>query len=190
MIAVDQLPPWPLQCQPPVAIRVAAAQLLPVQIRYVDERLANTPEWQPRYETEGAAGFDVRALAVGVNDSRRALHPRPEWPWAVDVHPGRTLIIGSGVALAIPPGYELQIRGRSSLNAKGLVVTLGTIDSDYRGEIGVTVVNLSGETQRICAGDRIAQGVIAPVVQAVFEAVDELPATARGAGGFGSTGVR
>ncbi len=102
------------------------------------------------------------------------------------------VMIPTGLFLAIPPGYEAQVRPRSGLAAKRGVTVLntpGTIDSDYRGEIKVILVNLSAETAEILPGERIAQIVFAPVIQAVFEESDNLSETDRGHGGFGSTGT-
>jgi len=100
-------------------------------------------------------------------------------------------ICPTGLRVEIPPGYEMQIRPRSGLAVKhGITLpnTPGTIDSDYRGPLGVALVNLGAEPYTIRHGDRIAQMVVAPVVQVAFEIVDSLSATARGEGGFGSTG--
>ncbi|AHM02838.1 Deoxyuridine 5'-triphosphate nucleotidohydrolase [Roseibacterium elongatum DSM 19469] len=135
----------------------------------------------PDYATAGAAGADLRA---NFEPERRAdgLALRPM---------GRALV-PTGLRLAIPPGYEMQLRPRSGLALKHgvtLLNTPGTIDSDYRGPLGVIVINLGDAPFRIGHGDRIAQAVIAPVVQGRFAVVDTLSATARGAGGFGSTGV-
>ena len=96
--------------------------------------------------------------------------------------------VQTGLYLEIPHGYEGQVRPRSSLSAKGIVVAFGTIDSDYRGEISVVLYNLSGEDFRIKAGDRIAQLVIAPVMQVNLVQVEELSSTERGEAGWGSTG--
>lgn len=125
----------------------------------------------PKYETSGAAGFDLAATAEYL------------------MLPGRKEVIETGLSFEIPKGYELQIRGRSGLTSKtGLRVALGTIDSDYRGVVKVIIENIGEYTHRIQVGDRIAQGIIAPIVQADFEEVDELGDTDRGVNGFGSTG--
>lgn len=126
----------------------------------------------PRYQTDGAAGFDLRA--------------------AVDVHvaDGGKALIPCGYAFEIPHGYEGQVRGRSSLTKCGVYCPTGTIDSDYRGEVAVYVDNRSGGPIHVSVGDRIAQMVIAPAPQARLVLADELSDTIRGAGGFGSTGVR
>ena len=130
----------------------------------------------PRYESDGAAGMDLMAAL--------------DQP--LSLAPGQRAIVPTGIAIALPVGFEAQIRPRSGLAAKqGLTVlnTPGTIDADYRGEVGVILINLGQDDVVIARGERIAQMVIAPVVQAVWDEVDALPETARGAGGFGSTGV-
>lgn len=127
----------------------------------------------PAYATQGAAGMDV----VSAED--------------VTIAPGERHAVATGLALAIPQGYEIQVRPRSGLALKhGITVpnTPGTIDSDYRGELKVILINLGDEPFAIARGDRIAQLVLAPVVQAAWDEVDELDATDRGEGGFGSTG--
>ncbi|MEP2892412.1 dUTP diphosphatase [Tateyamaria sp.] len=131
----------------------------------------------PRYETAGAAGADIRAnLPEGVT---------------VSIAPGARALIPTGVAMAVPLGFEVQVRPRSGLALKNgvtLVNSPGTIDSDYRGEVGVIVLNTSDVAFEVSHGMRVAQIVLAPVVQAVFEEVDTMDETERGAGGFGSTG--
>ena len=131
----------------------------------------------PAYETAGAAGADLRANFPDKN--------------GVTLEPGARALIPTGLAVEIPHGFEMQIRPRSGSALKqglSLPNTPGTIDSDYRGALGVIVINLGHDPIRIAHGDRIAQAVIAPVVQAQFELVDTLSETARGTGGFGSTG--
>lgn len=134
----------------------------------------------PTYETAGAAGADLRAnLAPG---DRAA---------GVRLEPMQRRVVPTGLRVEIPPGFEMQIRPRSGLALKhGITLpnTPGTIDSDYRGPLGVLLVNLGAEPYVIHHGDRIAQAVIAPVVRAQFEVAAALGETARGAGGFGSTG--
>lgn len=134
----------------------------------------------PSYETAGAAGADVRA------------NLRPEdRASGFTLDPMRRAIVPTGVRLEIPRGFEVQIRPRSGLALKhGITLpnTPGTIDSDYRGPLGVLLVNLGAEPYTVCHGDRIAQLIVAPVVQASFELVEVLGDTARGEGGFGSTG--
>jgi dUTP pyrophosphatase len=127
----------------------------------------------PAYATDGAAGMDV----LSAED--------------VTVAPGARYAVATGLALAIPSGFEIQVRPRSGLALKhGISVpnTPGTIDSDYRGELKVILINHGTEAFAITRGDRIAQLVLAPVVQAAWEEVAELDETTRGAGGFGSTG--
>ena len=127
----------------------------------------------PRYATEGAAGMDVLS-AEGLT-----------------LAPGARHAVATGLAVAIPPGYEIQVRPRSGLALKhGISVpnTPGTIDSDYRGELKVILINHGAEPFAIHRGDRIAQLVLAPVTLAEWSEVAELDDTARGAGGFGSTG--
>ncbi|MEM6596423.1 MAG: dUTP diphosphatase [Pseudomonadota bacterium] len=131
----------------------------------------------PAYETKGAAGADLRS-----NFEDRG---------AVELAPGARAMIPTGLRLAIPEGFEAQIRPRSGLALKhgiSLPNTPGTIDSDYRGPLGVILINHGAETFRVAHGDRIAQLIVAPVVQARFELADSLDDTARGEGGFGSTG--
>ncbi len=134
----------------------------------------------PSYETAGSAGADLRA---NLPDGDRATG----WFLA----PMERRIVPTGLRVEIPDGFEMQIRPRSGLAAKHgvtLANTPGTIDSDYRGPLGVILINLGSEPFVIGHGDRIAQAVIAPVVQADYRLVDSLTDTARGAGGFGSTG--
>ena len=136
----------------------------------------------PQYETAGSAGADIRAnFATDLRDSGLTLAP------------GGRALIPTGVRIEIPNGYEVQVRPRSGLALKhGITIpnAPGTIDSDYRGPLGVILMNLGTEPFHIAHGDRIAQMVIAPVVQAAFEVSANLSDTARGAGGFGSTGKR
>ena len=134
----------------------------------------------PAYETAGAAGADLRANLL----------PEDRLSGFI-LDPMRRAIIPTGVRVAIPTGYEMQIRPRSGLAVKfGITLpnTPGTIDSDYRGPLGVALINLGTEPYTIHHGDRIAQAVIAPVMQAGFQVVDALTETTRGSGGFGSTG--
>ena len=128
----------------------------------------------PAYATEGAAGMDV----VAAED--------------LSLAPGARAAVATGFAIAIPAGYEVQVRPRSGLALKHGITCLntpGTIDSDYRGEVKVILANLGSEAFAIKRGDRIAQLVAAPVQRATFTEVASLDETARGAGGFGSTGV-
>jgi dUTP pyrophosphatase len=127
----------------------------------------------PAYATSGAAGMDV----VSAED--------------VVIAPGQRYAVATGLALAIPHGYEVQVRPRSGLALKhGITVpnTPGTIDSDYRGELKVILINHGAQDFSIARGDRVAQLVLAPVVQASWLEVEALDSTARGEGGFGSTG--
>lgn len=136
----------------------------------------------PAYETAGAAGADVRANL-----------PEADRAAGLVLAPMARALVPTGIRVEIPAGFEIQIRPRSGLALKhgiSLANAPGTIDSDYRGPLGVLLVNLGAEPFRIGHGERIAQLVVAPVVQAGFEAAAELEATARGAGGFGSTGRR
>ena len=129
----------------------------------------------PRYETPQSAGMDLRA----------------DLPEAIDLAPGERVLVPTGLRLQIPSGYEGQVRPRSGLALKRGITVLnapGTIDADYRGEVGVLLVNLSGGAQRIEPGERIAQLVIAPVTRASWHEVEELDESERGSGGFGSTG--
>ncbi|MEJ5171984.1 MAG: dUTP diphosphatase [Fimbriimonadales bacterium] len=128
----------------------------------------------PEYATPGSAGVDLRAAED------------------VTLKPMERKLVRTGLRMEIPPGYEGQIRPRSGLALRlglGMVNSPGTIDSDYRGEIGVILVNLGSEEIRLSAGERIAQMVFAPVARAEFVPVDALHPTARGGGGFGSTGT-
>ena len=138
--------------------------------------LRDTANPLPTYETADSAGMDLRAHL----DEPVALAP------------GKRVLIPTGLRLEIPPGYEGQVRPRSGLALKrGLTVlnAPGTIDADYRGDVGVILINLSQEEQRIEPGDRIAQLLFAPVVRAELAEVENLADSERGRGGFGSTGV-
>lgn len=143
----------------------------------VEVRIRRLPRGEglalPAYATAGAAGMDV----LSAEDLTLA--------------PGARHAVATGLALAIPPGFEIQVRPRSGLALKhGISVpnTPGTIDSDYRGELKVILINHGTEPFAIQRGDRVAQLVLAPVVQAAWEEVANLDETPRGAGGFGSTG--
>ncbi len=134
----------------------------------------------PAYETGGSAGADVRA---NLPPERRAE--------GLTLGPMERALVPTGLRLGIPAGHEVQVRPRSGLALRHgitLVNTPGTIDSDYRGPLGIIVVNLGSEPYTIRHGDRIAQLVVAPVVQAAFPEAEALSETARGEGGFGSTG--
>lgn len=129
----------------------------------------------PFYATEGAAGMDIRSIEE------------------VNLQPGERKLVRTGLKIAVPQGFEAQIRPRSGLALKkgiSMVNTPGTIDSDYRGEVGVILINHGQEEVRLEKGERIAQMVICPVVQVQVEVVQSLDETDRGAGGFGSTGTQ
>ena len=130
----------------------------------------------PQYETAGSAGADIRAAVDA----------------PLRLEPGQRALVPAGFTMALPAGYEAQVRPRSGLAVKNGITVLnapGSIDSDYRGEVRVPLINLGDEAFTVERGMRIAQLVIAPVVQAGFDEVSDLDETARGAGGFGSTGV-
>ena len=130
----------------------------------------------PVYETGLSAGMDVRA----------------ELEKPIVLNPGSSNLIPTGLYVEIPPGYEIQVRPRSGLAFNRGITVLnapGTIDADYRGELGVILINTSSESQTIEPGERIAQLVISPVYQIEWVEVDELGETERGSGGFGSTGI-
>lgn len=129
----------------------------------------------PGYATQFSAGMD---LLAAIDEP-------------LDLAPGARAVVPSGIAIALPEGYEAQVRPRSGLAAKHGVTVLnspGTIDADYRGEVGVVLINLGGETFRIERGMRIAQMVLAAVSVIVWSEVEQLPDSGRGEGGFGSTG--
>lgn len=129
----------------------------------------------PAYETPGAAGMDLRAAPAE----------------SLTLAPGERALVNTGLRLEIPPGYEGQVRPRSGLAIRHgitLLNTPGTIDSDYRGLLQVVVINLGQEPFTIHRGDRIAQLILAPVLQMELEITEDLAETERGAGGFGSTG--
>ncbi|TVR16215.1 MAG: dUTP diphosphatase [Balneolaceae bacterium] len=139
------------------------------------ENLGDLP--LPEYETPHSAGMDVRAAIQ-----------KP-----VELQPGSRTLIPTGFKMALPPGYEAQIRPRSGLAFRNGITMLnspGTIDADYRGEVKVIAINHGDETFIIHHGDRIAQMVIAPILQVDASVVEELPESSRGEGGFGSTGVK
>lgn len=131
----------------------------------------------PAYATTASAGMDVRAAVAA----------------PVTLQPLDRALIPTGLRMALPEGYECQIRPRSGLALRSGITILnspGTIDADYRGEIGIIMINLSREPFTVNPGERIAQMVIAPVTQAVWEPCAELDDTERGAGGFGHTGIK
>lgn len=130
----------------------------------------------PAYETEHASGMDLRAAVEE----------------AVELMPGQRMAVPTGLRIAVPPGFEGQVRPRSGLALRcgmSMVNTPGTIDADYRGEVRVLLINLGDAPVTIRRGERIAQLVIAPVARAAWKLVDALDETGRGEGGFGHTGV-
>lgn len=131
----------------------------------------------PAYESAAAAGMDLPAAVEQ----------------ELTLAPGERALVPTGLAIALPDGYEAQVRPRSGLAARNGITVLntpGTVDADYRGEVKVILANLGNEDFTIERGMRIAQMVIAPVIQAVWQEADSLPETARGEGGFGSTGTK
>ena len=149
-------------------------------VRILREDWADPSLPLPTYQTAGAAGADICAN-----------FPEADRAAGLTLAPMQRAICPTGLRVAIPEGYEMQIRPRSGLATKhGITLpnTPGTIDSDYRGPLGVALVNLGTAPYTIRHGDRIAQAVVAPVVQARFDLVQALDSTARGEGGFGSTG--
>ena len=129
----------------------------------------------PTYKTTGSSGMDLVAYIKS----------------KVTINPGKTAMIPTGIAIAIPKNYEAQIRPRSGLAAKNNISVLntpGTIDSDYRGEIKIILINLGKKSFVIKSGDRVAQMILCPVMKAELKEVNVLPKTVRGKGGFGSTG--
>jgi len=158
----------------------AVPPAVPPVVRVLREAGADPSVPLPSYETAGAAGADVRA---NLPEGQRAA--------GLTLHPMQRALVPTGLRVEIPPGYEIQVRPRSGLALKHGVTLLnipGTIDSDYRGPLGVLLVNLGDAPYVIAQGDRIAQLIVAPVVQARFAVVNTIGITARGADGFGSTG--
>ena len=144
--------------------------MIKIQIK----KLSNTVS-TPKYETPGSSGMDI---AAHIENN-------------LIINPGEKALVATGFSIAIPRGYEVQIRPRSGLAAKKSITVLnspGTIDADYRGEIKVILINLGKEKFVVKNGESIAQMVVCPVIQASLDEVKELSDTARGAGGFGSTG--
>jgi len=129
----------------------------------------------PTYKTSGSSGMDLVAYIKN----------------KITINPGKTAMIPTGIAVAIPKNYEIQIRPRSGLAAKKSISVLntpGTVDADYRGEIKIILINLSKKLFVVKSGDRIAQMVLCPIANGNIRAVKKLPRTIRGKGGFGSTG--
>lgn len=150
-------------------------------IRVMWEDWADRALGLPAYATPGAAGADIRANL-----------PLADRAGGVTLASMQRLVVPTGLRVEIPAGFEIQIRPRSGLALRhgiSLPNTPGTIDSDYRGPLGVLLINLGSEAFTIAHGDRVAQLIVAPVVQAGFVDADVLGDTARGHGGFGSTGV-
>lgn len=153
--------------------------MIVVQILWEDWADQSLP--LPQYQTAGSAGADICANL-----------PLDQRAQGVTLAPLQRLVVPTGIRVEIPIGYEMQIRPRSGLATKfGITLpnTPGTIDSDYRGPLGVALINLGDAPYRVHHGDRIAQAVIAPVLQVCFAVVDRLSDTGRGSGGFGSTGA-
>jgi len=129
----------------------------------------------PAYKTSGSSGMDLVAYIKN----------------KIIINPGKTAMIPTGIAVAIPRHYEIQIRPRSGLAAKkgiSILNTPGTVDSDYRGEIKIILINLSKKSFMVNSGDRVAQMILCPVAKGKLQEVKNLPKTVRGKGGFGSTG--
>tara|TARA_B110000971_G_scaffold92702_1_gene95364 strand:- start:690 stop:1130 length:441 start_codon:yes stop_codon:yes gene_type:complete len=145
-------------------------------IKILIKKLSNSVSI-PKYETSGSSGMDI---AAHIENN-------------VTINPGEKVLIPTGFSIAVPRGHEVQIRPRSGLAIKKNITVLntpGTIDADYRGEIKIILINLGKEEFIIENGDRIAQMVVCPVVQASLKEVKELSDTERGSGGFGSTGIK
>ena len=131
----------------------------------------------PKYETDGSSGLDLSANIDG----------------QIEIKPGKSKIIPTGIAVAVPKEFEIQIRPRSGLAVKnqiGVLNSPGTIDSDYRGELKVILINLGDKSFFVEKGLRVAQMVLSPIAKAELKEVDSLEITKRGAGGFGSTGAK
>lgn len=150
----------------------------PLMIRRLDPTLP-----APSYARPGDAGLDLRVLLDGAEG-----HDYTRSPACLRLYPGGRVLLRTGLAVAIPPGYQGEIRPRSSLFLRGLHCAHGTIDSGYRGEIRIGVANLGREPIELEPGERLAQLVVAPVARCEVVEVEVLDATERGEGGFGSTG--
>ena len=141
-----------------------------VKVKVINKSVHRLPE----YKTSMSAGMDLKANITDV--------------WKLN--PGERVMVPTGLHIALPEGYEAQVRPRSGLSLKnGIVAILGTIDADYRGEVGVILVNLSDQPFCINPGDRVAQMVVSEVTRVKWDEVRELEETDRGSGGFGSTGI-
>jgi dUTP pyrophosphatase len=151
-------------------------------VKFVRSKLSDSLVVGPEYKTVGASGADIRAnFPVELRDV------------GVKLLTGRPVLVPTGLSVHVPHGFEIQVRPRSGLalnHAISIINSPGTIDSDYRGEVGVIMINLSQTPFHVCHGDRIAQLVVAPVARAIFELVDTLDNTERASGGFGSTGIK
>ena len=148
---------------------------IPLKLKWLDPAAAADLR-VPSYETAGSSGMDVCAAVID----------------PVTIEPGARALLPTGFAVAIPVGYEIQVRPRSVLAVKhglSLPNSPGTIDADYRGEVKIAIINLGSQPFTIRRGDRIAQLVVAPVVRGIIDVVTELDDTSRGSGGFGHTGV-
>ncbi len=151
-------------------------------VKFVRSKLSDSLVVGPGYKTADASGADIRAN-----------FPAELRDVGVKLLTGRPVLVPTGLSVHIPHGFEIQVRPRSGLalnHAISIINSPGTIDSDYRGEVGVIMINLSQNPFHICHGDRIAQLVVAPVARAIFELVDTLDNTVRASGGFGSTGIK
>lgn len=159
----------------------AIIKVVDIQIKCLEHFDSTLP--LPSYETQGAAGADIRA-SLEKNAREDGLI----------IEPGSRVLIPTGLSMEIPPGYEVQVRPRSGLSFKTPLLVVnspGTIDSDYRGEVKIIIGNFGTERYVIEHGERVAQLVVAPVTQGAFVATDDdLSSTERGAGGFGSTGTK
>lgn len=154
-----------------------------LKVVYLDNYDGGKDDEKLKYAKPGDSGFDLRAAVV----------PADKGIGFWEIPPRKATIVPTGIKVAVPEGYELQVRTRSGSPLKSdfwVANSPGTVDSGYRGEVGVIVFNYSKEPVTIHSGDRIAQGVIAPVIQVEFEEVNELDETERGEGAYNSTGVK
>lgn len=170
-----QVPAFFLRRCPVGAGKSCGTEEVVIELRWLDPQRTRDLDL-PRYHSALAAGMDVRAAVEE----------------EVEIDPGRIALVPTGFAIAIPPGYEMQVRPRSGLALRHgltLINSPGTIDSDYRGEVKIALINLGEAPFRVRRGDRIAQLVLAPIVRAELRVVAELDVTDRAAGGFGHTGI-
>ena len=165
----------------PLPLKTEASNYVSTARKQKTQIVADSPEFIPEYKTSGAACCDLKANIPPDENGQRTLY----------IGHMETVKVDVGFSIAVPPGYEAQIRARSGFAAKGMIVTngIGTIDEDYRGKMCVLLTNLSGEPWPIHHLDRIAQMALKPVWHFGFEPVDTLDITERAEGGFGSTGV-